>query len=236
MITPELRQLVRDTSAYAARWSDDADHTVAAGLLTVSGRTVLGINAYHFLGGPCGEVSALSNHASSSPEDPVTAVAAVYGPTGAVISPCGKCRQVLFDVDPAIRCVVRGPAGLEAVPVADLLPYAYDWREMEKPQRIYMWEGYERAIRNGSKRQTIRVDDPFRTGPAVIVFERDSGEVITIEAEVTDVQGLQCQDLTEEHAVEDGFRDLGELNAALDQHYPGLEATAEVDVVSFTIR
>lgn len=34
-------------------------------------------------------------------------IAAIYGPTGQVISPCEKCRQVLFDRDPAIQCVVR---------------------------------------------------------------------------------------------------------------------------------
>ena len=85
---------------------------------------MLGLNAFHFLGGPCGEISALANHAAECADDPVVAVAAVYGPTGQVISPCGKCRQVLFDRDPAIQCVVRGSNGLEAVSVAELLPYA----------------------------------------------------------------------------------------------------------------
>ena len=106
MITNELRNLLAKATTHAQRFQDGEDHTVAAALLTKSGKHVLGLNAHHFLGGPCGEVSALANHASSYPEDPIQAVVAVYGPTGQVIPPCGKCRQVLFDVDPSIRCIV----------------------------------------------------------------------------------------------------------------------------------
>ncbi|MDU0938613.1 MAG: cytidine deaminase, partial [Dermabacter sp.] len=97
MITPSLRKLVSAATAHAKQCNDDGDHTVAAALLTKAGRTVLGLNAFHFLGGPCGEISALANHAAECANDPVVAIVAVYGPTGQVISPCGKCRQVLFD-------------------------------------------------------------------------------------------------------------------------------------------
>ena len=100
MLDRQLGDLVRAAATHAEEHADDADHTVAAALLTASGRTVLGLNAYHFLGGPCGEVTALANHAAECPQDPVTAVVAVYGPTQQVIPPCGKCRQVLFDIDP----------------------------------------------------------------------------------------------------------------------------------------
>lgn len=233
MISTDLRTLLRQTADHAARWNDGADHTVAAGLLTQSGRVVLGLNTYHFLGGPCGEVSALSNHAASAPDDPIVAVAAVYGPSESLIAPCGKCRQVLFDIDPDIRCVVRGVNGLEGVAVRELLPFAYDWRTADRPQRIYMWEGYENNIRSGSKRQTIRIDDPFRVGPAVLVFEKESGEVATIDAEVTDVISVERDQLTEEHAIRDGFAGLTELHEALNLHYPGLNGNDTVDVVSF---
>lgn len=235
MITSELRQLVTAASDHARRGNDGGDHTVAAALLTESGRTVLGLNAFHFLGGPCGEISALANHAAECADDPVVAVAAVYGPTGQVISPCGKCRQVLFDRDPAIQCVVRGSNGLEAVSVAELLPYAYDWRAVERPQKLYMWEGYERAIREGTKRQTIRVDDPFYPGPAQLVFEKDSGEVMTIDATVTSVTPTRRRNLTEEQARRDGFASLTELHEALDTHYPGLVMDDSVDVVTFEL-
>ena len=80
------------------------------------------MNTYHFLGGPCAEIAALSNHASSRPEDSVVAVVAARGPSGTVIPPCGKCRQVVFDLDPAIRFVLREPGGLSVHSAAELLP------------------------------------------------------------------------------------------------------------------
>lgn len=235
MITQPLRALVASASAHAQRFSDGEDHTVAAALLTESGHHVLGLNAYHFLGGPCGEISALSNHAATCPDDRVVAVVAVYGPTGQVIAPCGKCRQVMYDLDPTIQCVVRGSNGLEAVTVADLLPHAYDWRSMDQRQRIYMWEGYESAIRSGAKRQTIRIDDPFCEGPATLVFEKDSGEVVTMAARVTAVERVRRRDLTEEQARADGFGSLSELHDALDMHYPGLDGDDTTDVVTFEL-
>lgn len=235
MITAALRQLVQTATAHAERCNDDNNHTVAAALLTKSGQTVLGVNAFHFLGGPCGEISALANHAATCADDPIDAIVAVYGPTGQVIPPCGKCRQVLFDTDPTIQCVVRGSNGLEALSVSELLPHAYDWRTMERPQQVFMWEGYESAIRDGSKRQTIRVDDPFRPGPAQIVFEKESGEVITLDATVTSVVTIRSCDLTEEHAQRDGFASLADLHEALDMHYPGLEMEDSVDLVAFEL-
>lgn len=236
MIGEELRGLVGRVAQHARRWDDGEDHTVAAGLLTASGAVVLGLNTYHFLGGPCAEVAALSNHASSRPDDPVVAVVAARGPGGAVIPPCGKCRQVLFDLDPGIRFVVREPSGLTTRTAAQLLPFAYDWHAAKEPQKVYMWEGYEHLVRSGAKTQTIRVDDPFWPGPAQIVFEKADGEVVALPATVTEVVSLGRDELTEEIARRDGFADLAELHEALDRHYPGLAADASVDVVRFALR
>ena len=236
MISNKLRNLLAEATTHVQRYQDGGDHTVAAALLTESGKHVLGLNAFHFLGGPCGEVSALANHAASYPEDPIQAVVAIYGPTGQVVPPCGKCRQVLFDVNPSIRCIVRGSNGLEAPTVGELLPFAFDWRDLEKEQRIYMWEGYEELIRSGEKQQTIRVDDPFREGSAQIVFEKESGEVVTIPAQVTSVVSTRRSELSEEQAKNDGFGSLTELQEALDTHYPGLAADDEVDVVEFKLQ
>ena len=235
MLTAHLRELVRQTTDHACRWNDDDAHTVAAGLLTESGRVILGLNAHHFLGGACGEVAALSHHAATAPEDPIRAVAAVYGPTGDVIAPCGKCRQILFDIDPSIRFVMREAAGLTTRTARELLPSAFDQTVLEAPQRIHMWEGYEPLIRSGAKRQTLRVDDPFRPGPATLVFEKADGQVVDMPAEVTAVRSLSSGELTEDDAVRDGFTTLAELRTALDRHYPGLDAESPVDVVTFEL-
>lgn len=235
MLTDEIRQLVQETVDHAQRWNDNEDHTVAAGLITESGRIVLGLNTHHFLGGPCGEIAALSNHASSSPDDPIIAVAAAYGPNGDVISPCGKCRQMFFDLDPSTRFVVREANGLTTRAAEELLPFAYDWRDAQRPQRIYMWEGYEPAIRAGEKRQTIRIDDPFRLGQADLVFEKENGEVVSTPAIVSDVRSVTRSELTEEDAQRDGFDTLSDLHAALDLHYPGLHSSSTVAIVAFEL-
>ena len=107
---------------------------------------------------------------------------------------------------------------------------------MEQEQRIYMWEGYEESIRSGEKQQTIRVDDPFHEGNAQIVFEKESGEVVTIPAQVTAVSSIQRSKLSEKQARNDGFGSLAELQKALDAHYPGLAADDEVEVVEFKLR
>ena len=235
MLSPEDRELVGAAAAHAKAVNDDGDHTVAAALRLQSGAVVLGVNTHHFLGGPCGEINALSNRAATHPNDPIVAVAAVYGPTGDLVAPCGKCRQVLFDIAPSIRCIVREANGLVARLVSDLLPNAFDWRAAGKPQRLYMWEGYERSIRDGSKRQTLRVDDPFRPGEALVVFEKESDGVVTIPAAIVSIRTAARADLTEQDAQRDGFADLEELHAALDQHYPGLRPEDPIDIVAFEL-
>lgn len=233
MLDRELRHLADAAVRHAVATSDGGDHTVAAALLTGSGEIVLGLNAHHFLGGPCGEITALANHAATRPDDPIRAIAAAYGPTAGIVAPCGRCRQVLFDRDPGIVSVVRNANGLTAVPVRELLPHAFDWRTLGAPQRVYLWEGYEQAILDGRKQQTIRVDDPFRAGPAELVFEHEDGTSLSLAAEITDVRTTTRAALTDDDARADGFDDLADLHAALDRHYPGLTADDEVDIVRF---
>lgn len=131
---------------------------------------------------------------------------------------------------------MRTASGHAAVPVRELLPYAYDWRAVESgPQRIYMWEGYDELIRSGAKRQTIRIDDPFRAGPAEVVFEKGSGEVTTIPAIITGVRTVERSGLIELDAQRDRFDTLANLHSALDQHYPGLADDNTVDLVTFEV-
>lgn len=236
MLSNPHRSLTKAAIEVATAVNDDGDHTVGAALMTKTGEIVTGVNAFHFLGGPCAEITALANHAAANQDDPVVAVTAAYGPTAEVLAPCGKCRQVLFDLNPSIACIVRTANGYAAVPVHELLPYAYDWRAVESgPQLLYMWEGYEEKIRSGAKRQTIRIDDPFREGPAEVVFEKTSGEVTTISAVITEVRTVKRSDLVELDAQRDGFGTLADLHSALDRHYPGLADDNTVDLVAFEV-
>lgn len=74
------------------------------------------------------------------------------------------------------------------------------------------------------------------TGNAQIVFEKESGEVVTIPAQVTTVTSTQRSELSEKQARNDGFGSLSELQKALDTHYPGLSDDDEVDVVEFKLQ
>lgn len=235
MLNKNYRGLVAAAKAYAEKNCDADTHTVAASLLTASGTVISGLNSHHYLGGPCAEVTALAKHAEIAPDDPVRAIVAIYGPTGRVISPCGKCRQILFDRDPAIECIVHNANGLEPLSVSDLLPYAYDVTDSNKPQRIYFWEGYEGLVREGRKRQTIRFDDPFEVGPARLIFEKSDGETVVFDARVTKVRQAGRDELTDVDAKRDGFANLQELQDALDFHYPEVGRDIEVDIVTFEV-
>lgn len=79
MLSERLRTLTRTTIEHAARWNDGDGHTVAGGVLTESGQVILGLNTFHFLGGPCGEVAALSNHAAATGVTPNAASGSTCG-------------------------------------------------------------------------------------------------------------------------------------------------------------
>lgn len=62
----------------------------------------------------------------------LVAVVAVLSDERGVISPCGKCRQIMWDMHPWIRVIIQtnegqGEEGLRTVGLDELLPYAYTW-------------------------------------------------------------------------------------------------------------
>lgn len=56
----------------------------------------------------------------------LVACVAVANDGRGVISPCGRCRQMMLDYYPGIRVIVLNEAGeLVTVGIDELLPYAY---------------------------------------------------------------------------------------------------------------
>ena len=43
----------------------------------------------------------------------------------AVVSPCGACRELIWDYDRNARVIVPGPNGSEVIAISDLLPNKY---------------------------------------------------------------------------------------------------------------
>lgn len=92
------------------------------------------MNVFHFSGGPCAENVAFANAAAAgvasanSPgigDERLICCVAVANDQRGVISPCGRCRQMMSDYYPDIKVIVKDGETLKTVTVADLLPYAY---------------------------------------------------------------------------------------------------------------
>lgn len=62
----------------------------------------------HFNGGPCAELVVLGTAAAGGCGTPgtLTHMVAVRNDGATVLSPCGRCRQVLMDLHPGIRVIV----------------------------------------------------------------------------------------------------------------------------------
>lgn len=121
-------ELVEAAGRVAAEHSRGDEHTVAAAARARDGRIVTAMNVYHFTGGPCAELAVMGAAAAQGAHD-LDMVVAVGGGERGVMSPCGRCRQVLFDYFPSIRVIVDMGGTLRSVPVAELLPGAYIWSD-----------------------------------------------------------------------------------------------------------
>ena len=80
----------------------------------------------HFTGGPCAELVALGTAAAAGAGN-LTHIVAVASRGRGIISPCGRCRQILVDYYPEIKVVV---AGMRVIGIRDLMPHAYVWADV----------------------------------------------------------------------------------------------------------
>ena len=124
--------LVAHATSLVQTRGDGLVHTVAAAARTTDGRIVTGLNLFHFTGGPCAELVVMANAAALGASGLDTIVAVGSGHRG-VLAPCGRCRQVLLDRYPSTKVLVPGRDGtVAAVPVRDLVPYAFVWAEQRQ--------------------------------------------------------------------------------------------------------
>jgi cytidine deaminase len=116
----KLRSAAREASRHA--YAPYSRFSVGAAALVDDGRVVTGCNVENASYGltlcaECGLVSAL--HASGGGR--LIAVGCVDG-TGAVLMPCGRCRQLLWEHGGA-ECLIDTPAG--ELSLSALLPQAF---------------------------------------------------------------------------------------------------------------
>ena len=107
---------------------------VGAALRTRSGRIFEGVSLDAYLGrmAICAEAVALGQAITNSGETGIETIVAVRHPPPeekeraiAVVSPCGACRELIWDYDRNARVIVPGPSGPSAVLISDLLPNKY---------------------------------------------------------------------------------------------------------------
>lgn len=139
------RELIDAATSLINARTDKANHTTAAAARTAAGQVVTGVNVFHFTGGPCAELVVIGR---AVPEDAgalVEIVAVGDGGRG-ILSPCGRCRQVLSDYFPDLRVIVSTGSETRSVPVSELLPWGNRWDPEKRshpgsgPARTLTWQ------------------------------------------------------------------------------------------------
>ncbi len=127
------------TAAIKRRYRDDWQE-VGADLRTRSGKIFTGVNLDAYLGrmAVCAEAVALGRAVVELGDAGIDTIVAVRHPapaekdqTVAVVSPCGACRELIFDYDPKARVIVPNGTAPVVVPIGELLPNKYS-REPER--------------------------------------------------------------------------------------------------------
>ena len=121
------------SAAIKRRYRDDWQE-VGAALRTRSGKIFTGVNLDAYLGrmAVCAEAVALGRAVVDLGDAGIDMIVAVRHPSPhdadqniAVVSPCGACRELIFDYDRKARVIVPNGTAPAAVPIAELLPNKY---------------------------------------------------------------------------------------------------------------
>jgi cytidine deaminase len=133
-LTKSDRELIAAAvAAIKQRYRDDWQE-VGAALRTRSGKVFTGVNLDANLGrmAVCAEAIALGRAVVDIGDAGIDTIVAVRHPppqnkdqTVTVVSPCGACRELIFDYDRNARVIVPNGKSAAAVPIAELLPNKY---------------------------------------------------------------------------------------------------------------
>jgi cytidine deaminase len=120
-------------AAIKRRYRDDWQE-VGAALRTRTGKIFTGVNLDAYLGrmSVCAEAVALGRAVVDLGDAGIDTIVAVRHPAPGeknrqigVVSPCGACRELIFDYDPNARVIVPNGKSPSVVPIAQLLPNKY---------------------------------------------------------------------------------------------------------------
>ena len=127
-------ELIAAASAAIKRRYRNDWQEVGAAIRTRDGRILTGVNLDAYLGrmAVCAEAIALGKLITDIGETGIDTIVAVRHPKPeetdqniAVVSPCGSCRELIYDYDRNARVIVPNGGGRTVVTIADLLPNKY---------------------------------------------------------------------------------------------------------------
>ena len=127
----ELIEAARE--AIKPRYRNDWQE-VGAAMRTRDGRVLTGVNLDAYLGrmAVCAEAVALGQAVTEVGETGIETIVAVRHPEPAdkdqaivVVSPCGSCRELIWDYDRNARVIVPGTNGPTIAAIGELLPNKY---------------------------------------------------------------------------------------------------------------
>lgn len=128
-IDPDTARELLDRAREARRhsYSPYSDFSVGAALLAADGRIFTGVNVENasYPLGMCAERVAVGTAVAEGAHD-FLAVAVVGPEDDVACSPCGGCRQVLYEFSPDMVVVMPEGADVRTSTVRDLLPGAFD--------------------------------------------------------------------------------------------------------------
>ncbi|HZP77658.1 MAG TPA: cytidine deaminase [Pseudolabrys sp.] len=133
-LTAKDRELIAAaTQAINERYRNDWQE-VGAALRSRSGKILTGVNLDAYLGrnAVCAEGVCLGKLVTDLGETGIDTIVAVRHPrphepdqTVAVVSPCGACRELIWDYDRNARVIVPGGASPVVIEIGELLPNKY---------------------------------------------------------------------------------------------------------------
>jgi len=101
-------------------------HTVGAAVLCSSGKIYTGVNIECCGYGPCAEPIAIGSAISNGEKKILEIVAVgVDNDLYNVMSPCGNCRQLLFDYAPDCMVIIKHDGKIVKIKARHLIPDAY---------------------------------------------------------------------------------------------------------------
>lgn len=102
------------------------NHTVGCAILCKNGNIYKGVNC-DGIHGSCAEFITIGIAISAGEREFDTIVATHDKALNGVVSPCGNCRQMLYEYCPDIKVIVNDENGsLIKVKARDLLPFAWE--------------------------------------------------------------------------------------------------------------